>query len=60
MKGANVINTAENIELTVDKSLTTALLNHKNINTPKTWVIRGKRETKNLVSKLLKEYRLIY
>ena len=26
MQGANVVNTAENIELTVDKSLTTALL----------------------------------
>ncbi len=60
MQGANVVNTAENIELTVDKSLTTALLNSLNINTPKTWVIRGKKETKNLVKKILKECKLIY
>ena len=48
-KGLNVMNSAEHIELTVDKSMTTALLNQKEINTPKTWVLRGIEETRNLV-----------
>jgi len=60
MKGVNVMNSAENIELTVDKSLTTAILNQRDIYTPQTWVIRGIKETKILVKKLLEKHSLIY
>jgi len=59
-KGINVMNSAEHIELTVDKSMTTALLNKSGINTPKTWVTRGIEETRDLVKKLLKIHPLIY
>ncbi len=58
-KGLNVMNSAEHIELTVDKSMTTSLLNENGIRTPKTWIIKGKKEAKKLVRELLKSYLLI-
>ena len=44
-KGLNVMNTAENIELTVDKSLTSMKLKDNGILTPNTWITRGKNNT---------------
>jgi len=59
-QGVNVINTAENIEKTVDKSLTSIILKNNNILTPKTWIIRGKNKAIKLTQELLKNYILIY
>lgn len=59
-QGANVINTAENIETTVDKSLTSIILKNNNILTPKTWIIRGKNKSIKFAQELLKKYTLIY
>tara|TARA_B100001996_G_scaffold39582_1_gene28938 strand:- start:709 stop:1629 length:921 start_codon:yes stop_codon:yes gene_type:complete len=59
-QGVNVINTAENIEKTVDKSLTSIILKNNNILTPKTWIIRGKNKAIKLAQELLKNYILIY
>ena len=59
-QGVNVINTAENIEKTVDKSLTSIILKNNNILTPRTWIIRGKNKAIKLTQELLKNYILIY
>ncbi len=59
-QGVNVINTAENIETTVDKSLTSIILKNSNILTPKTWIIRGKNKSIKFAQELLKKYVLIY
>mgnify|MGYP001221084847 CR=1 FL=1 len=59
-QGVNVVNTAENIETTVDKSLTSIILKNNNILTPKTWVIRGKNKAIKFASGLLKNHTLIY
>ena len=50
-KGLNVMNTAENIELTVDKSLTSMKLKDNGILTPNTWITRGKNNTIKLIKK---------
>jgi len=59
-QGVNIINTAENIETTVDKSLTSIILKNNNILTPKTWIIRGKNKAIKFAQELLKNYTLIY
>tara|TARA_B110000008_G_C16937454_1_gene551172 strand:- start:619 stop:1521 length:903 start_codon:yes stop_codon:yes gene_type:complete len=59
-KGINVVNTAEDIELTVDKSLTSIKLQENNILTPKTWILRDKLSLKNNVENMLKKGHLIY
>jgi len=59
-KGLNVMNTAENIELTVDKSLTSMKLKDNGILTPNTWITRGKANTIKLSKKLLDSHPLIY
>ena len=59
-QGVNIINTAENIETTVDKSLTSIILKNSNILTPKTWIIRGKNKAIKISQELLKKYTLIY
>ena len=60
MNGCNVINTAPQIEKTVDKSLTSLILRDNNINTPDTWVFRGDDQLYEKVDKLLKKNILIY
>ena len=60
MNGCNVINTATQIEKTVDKSLTSLILRDNNINTPDTWVFRGDDQLYEKVDKLLKKNILIY
>jgi len=59
-QGVNVINTAESIETTVDKSLTSIILKNNNILTPKTWIIRGKNKSIEFAQELLKKHVLIY
>ena len=59
-QGVNIINTAESIEKTVDKSLTSIILKNNNILTPKTWVIRGKNKSIEFAQELLKKHILIY
>ncbi len=59
-QGVNIINTAESIEKTVDKSLTSIILKNNNILTPKTWVIRGKNKSIEFAQELLKNHVLIY
>jgi len=59
-KGINVLNTAEDIELTVDKSLTSIKLQENHILTPKTWIIREKSSLKSKVQNILKKQPLIY
>ena len=60
MNGCNVINTATQIEKTVDKSLTSLILRDNNISTPDTWVLRGDDQLYEKVDKLLKKNILIY
>ena len=60
MNGCNVINTATQIEKTVDKSLTSLILRDNNISTPDTWVFRGDDQLYEKVDKLLKKNILIY
>ena len=60
MNGCNVINTASQIEQTVDKSLTSLILRDNNINTPDTWVLRGDSRLNEKVENLLKKNTLIY
>ena len=60
MNGCNVINTASQIEKTVDKSLTSLILRDNNINTPDTWVFRGDDQLFEKVDKLLEKNILIY
>ena len=59
-KGLNVMNTAESIELTVDKSLASMKLKDNGILTPNTWITRGKNNTIKLSKKLLDSHPLIY
>ncbi len=59
-QGVNIINTAESIEKTVDKSLTSIILKNNNILTPKTWIIRGKNKSIEFAQELLKKHILIY
>ena len=60
MNGCNVINTAPQIEKTVDKSLTSLILRDNNINTPDTWVFRDDDQLYEKVNKLLEKDILIY
>ena len=60
LNGCNVINTATQIEKTVDKSLTSLILRDNNISTPDTWVLRGDDQLYEKVDKLLKKNILIY
>ena len=60
LKNINVMNTAENIEMTVDKSLTSLKLKDAGILTPNTWIIHGKNECKKAINKLLAKHSLIY
>ena len=60
LSGCNVINTATQIEKTVDKSLTSLILRDNNISTPDTWVLRGDDQLYEKVDKLLKKNILIY
>ena len=60
MNGCNVINTAPQIEKTVDKSLTSLILRDNDINTPDTWIFRGDKHLYEKVDKLLKKNILIY
>ena len=60
MNGCNVINTAPQIEKTVDKSLTSLILRDNNINTPDTWIFRGDKNLYEKVDKLLEKNILIY
>ena len=60
LNGCNVINTAPQIEKTVDKSLTSLILRDNNINTPDTWVFRGDDQLFEKVDKLLEKNILIY
>ena len=60
MNGCNVINTAPQIEKTVDKSFTSLILRDNNINTPDTWVYRGDDQLYEKVNKLLEKDILIY
>ncbi len=60
MNGCNVINTATQIERTVDKSLTSLILRDHNIDTPDTWVFRGDNHLYEKVEKLLEKNTLIY
>ena len=54
------MNTAESIELTVDKSLASMKLKDNGILTPNTWITRGKNNTIKLSKKLLDSHPLIY
>ena len=56
----NVMNTSENIETTVDKSLTSIKLMESGILTPDTWVVRGRSNCKKIVKNLLSKHTLIY
>ena len=56
----NVMNSPENIEATVDKSLTSIKLMKANLFTPKTWVFRDVSESKKEAEILLKKHNLIY
>ncbi|MDG2159761.1 MAG: ATP-grasp domain-containing protein [Gammaproteobacteria bacterium] len=56
----NIMNTAENIEMTVDKSLTSIRLRQGGILTPDTWIIRGKKNCKKIIPDLLKKHPLIF
>ena len=56
----NVMNSSDNIETTVDKSLTSIMLNSANILTPNTWIFRDINEAKEGASILLKKHSLIY
>ncbi len=56
----NVMNTSENIETTVDKSLTSIKLMESGILTPDTWVVRGRSNCKKIVKNLLSKHALIY
>ncbi len=58
--GINIMNTSENIETTVDKSLTSIKLRQAGILTPDTWVIRGKNNCKKMITSLLSKHPLIY
>ena len=59
-KNINIMNTAENIEMTVDKSFTSLKLKSAGILTPNTWIIRGKSKCKETVNRLLRKHPLIY
>jgi len=54
------MNTSENIETTVDKSLTSIKLMESGILTPDTWVVRGRSNCKKIVKNLLSKHALIY
>ena len=60
LKNINVMNTAENIEMTVDKSLTSLKLKDAGILTPNTWIIHGKNDCKKAINKLTAKHPLIY
>ena len=54
------MNSSENIETTVDKSLTSIKLSQANLFTPKTWVFRDIKESKKQAQTLLEKHNLIY
>ena len=55
-----VVNNASSIESTVDKLYTSYLLNHNNINCPKTYVMRGQEAASKFISNYHYESKLIY
>lgn len=55
-----VINTAVNIEKTVDKSLTSLLLMKNNILTPNTWVMNSSVNVKDFISNFSIPQKLVY
>ena len=60
LNNINIMNSSENIEVTVDKSLTSIKLTEANLLTPNTWVFRDINECKNQAEVLLKKHNLIY
>ena len=60
LNNINIMNSSENIETTVDKSLTSIKLSQANLFTPKTWVFRGIKESKKQAQTLLEKHNLIY
>jgi len=57
---ANIINTAEQIESTVDKSMTSLILKNNNIRTPNSYIIRNYKDAIKFVRNHKKETPLIY
>ena len=60
LNNINIMNSSENIETTVDKSLTSIKLSQANLFTPKTWVFRDIKESKKQAQTLLEKHNLIY
>ena len=60
LNNTKVINTAENIEKTVDKSLTSLLLQKNNILTPNTYILRDITQVKKFIKDKLSSNKMIY
>ena len=60
LNNINIMNSSENIETTVDKSLTSIKLSQANLFTPKTWIFRDIEESKKQAQILLEKHDLIY
>ena len=60
LNNTKVINTAENIEKTVDKSLTSLLLQKNNILTPNTYILRDITLVKKFIKDKLPSNKMIY
>ena len=60
LNNTKVINTAENIEKTVDKSLTSLLLQKNNILTPNTYIFRDITLVKKIIKDKLPSNKMIY